>query len=127
VGFLELWQMRPRIAGYGHSEAAISAEILRRLLLPFSFLVLCLVAVAFGWSTRPRRLAGRPAWVAYLFVPLFPMVALFFTSLYLHAQRILLNFCLLQLGFAVCLVIFLVLQGLLLLIVLVLLAGQTSD
>jgi len=126
VPFLELWQMRRQITGFGHSQTTVSAEILRRLLLPFSFLVLSLVAVAFGWSNRQRRVTW-PVWVAYLFVPLFPLVALFFTSLYLHAQGVVLNFCLLQLGFTVTLVVFLVLQGVLLFSVLVLLAGQPSD
>jgi hypothetical protein len=82
--------------------------------------------VAFGWAYRRRRLTG-PVWAAYLFVPVFPLVALTFTSLYLHAQRVLVNFLLLQLGFGVCLATFLALQGVLLFVVLLLLAGQPSD
>lgn len=127
VGFLQLWQMRSRVREYGHPEHAVAAEILRRLLHPFSFLVLSLAAAAFGWSARPRSLSGRPALVGYLFVPLFPLVGLFVSALYLHAQRVLMNFLLLQLGFAACLPAFLVLQGVLLFAALVLLAGQPGE
>lgn len=126
VGLLELWQMHSSVAEFGHSQLAVSAELLRRLQRPFGFLVLSLAAVAFGWAYRRRRLAG-PAWAAYLFVPVFALVALFFTSVYLHAQRVLVNFLLLELGFGVCLVTFLALQGVLLFVVLLLLAGQPSD
>lgn len=126
LGFFALWQARRQIGSYGYLESTISAEILRRLLLPFSFLVLCLFSVAVGWRFRARFYA-RPHWVLLLLMPLFPIVAISLTGLYLHAQRILLGFVLLRLSFSISLVVFLVLQGLLLLLTMIILAGQRTD
>lgn len=126
LGFFALWQARRQIGSYGYLESYISGEILRRLLLPFSFLVLCLLSVAIGWRFQ-ARLLGRPHWVLFVFMPLFPIVAILLTALYLHAQRILLGFALLRLGFSISLVVFLVLQGLLLLFTMIILAGQRAD
>jgi hypothetical protein len=126
LGFFTLWQARRQIASYGYLESSISAEILRRLLLPFSFLVLCLLSVAAGWRFQARFFA-RLHWILFAFMPLFPIVAISLTGLYLHAQKILLAFVLLRLGFSISLIVFLVLQGLLLLISMIILAGQRTD
>ncbi len=126
LGFFALWQARRQIASYGYPESSISAEILRRLLLPFSFLVLCLLSVAVGWRFQARFFA-RLHWILFVFMPLFPIVAISLTGLYLHAQKILLAFVLLRLGFSISLIVFLVLQGLLLLISMIILAGQRTD
>ncbi|MBA7582877.1 hypothetical protein ES708_24815 [subsurface metagenome] len=60
-------------------------------------------------------------------MPLFPLVAVSLTSLYLTAQRIILSFVLLRLGFSLSLVVFLVLQGFLLLVTMIVLAGQRTE
>jgi hypothetical protein len=62
-----------------------------------------------------------------MFMPLFPLAAVPITSLYLSAQRIILAFVLLRLGFSLSLVVFLVLQGLLLLVTMIVLAGQRAE
>jgi len=126
LGFFTLWQARRQIGSYGYLEASISAEILRRLLLPFSFLVLCLLSVAVGWRFR-ARFSARPHWILLLLMPLFPIVAVALTGVYLHTQRILLDFVLLRLGFSISLIVFLVLQALLLLVTMIVLAGQRTD
>jgi hypothetical protein len=59
-------------------------------------------------------------------MPLFPIVAIPLIGLYLHAQRILLAFVQLRLGFSIALIILLALQGLLLLFTMIVLAGQRS-
>jgi len=125
-GFFTLWQVRRQIASYGYMESFISGEILRRLLLPFSFLVLSLLSVAVGWRFQ-ARFSGRPHWIVLVFMPLFPIVAVPITALYLYAQRIVLAFVLLRLGFSISLTALLVLQGLLLLMTVVILAGQRAD
>jgi hypothetical protein len=125
LGFFSLWQSRRHIGDYGYLESSIAAEILRRLLLPFSFLILCLLSVAVGWRFQ-ARFSASPHWVLFLFMPLFPIVAIPLTGLYLYAQRILLSFVLLQLGFSVSLVVLLVLQGLILLLAMIILAGQRT-
>jgi hypothetical protein len=126
LGFFPLWQIRGHVAEYGYLESFVAAEILRRTLLPFSFLILSLLAVALGWRFRVR-FSGPPPRFLVVFMPLFPLVAVFVTSLFLHAQRLVLSFVLLRFGFTVSLAAFLILQGLLLLVVMVLLAGQSTD
>jgi tetratricopeptide (TPR) repeat protein len=126
IGFFSLWQVRSQIEKFGYLEAFIAEEILRRILLPFSFLVLCLLSVTIGWRFQ-ARLYSRAHWILFVFMPLFPLVAVFLTSLYLTAQRIILSFVLLRLGFSLSLVVFLVLQGLLLMVTMIVLAGQKTE
>ncbi len=126
IGFFTLWQLRGSVEQYGYLEPFVSAEILRRMLLPFSFLVLSLFCVSLGWRFR-ARFSGSPRWILLVFMPLFPLVGVVFTSLYLQAQRIILAFVLLRLTFFVSLVVFLGLQALLLLVVMIMLAGQRAD
>jgi hypothetical protein len=126
LGFLDLWQARRQIAGFGYLESTLSGEILRRLLLPFSFLILCLLSVAVGWRFQARFFT-RPHWILLLFMPLFPIVAIPLVGLYMYAQRILLNFVLLRLSFSITLIVFLALQGLLLFLTMIILAGQRTD
>lgn len=126
IEFFSLWQVRSQIERFGYLESFISEEILRRILLPFSFLVLCLLSVAIGWRFQ-ARLYGRPHWILFVLTPLFPLVAVFITSLYFSAQRIILAFVLLRLGFSLSLIVFLVLQGLLLLVTMIVLAGQRTE
>jgi len=126
IGLFSLWQVRSQIERFGYLESIISEEILRRILLPFSFLVLCLLSVAIGWRFQ-ARLSGRAHWILFVFMPLFPLVAVSLTSLYLTAQRIILSFVLLRLGFSLSLVVFLVLQGFLLLVTMIVLAGQRTE
>jgi tetratricopeptide (TPR) repeat protein len=126
LGFFSLWQARRQIGSFGYLETTVSGEILRRMLLPFSFLVLCLLSVAVGWRFQARFLA-RPHWILLVFMPLFPIVAIPLVGLYMHAQRILMDFILLRLSFSITLIVFLVLQGLLLFLAMIILAGQRTD
>lgn len=126
LGFFSLWQVRRQIESYGYLESFVSLEILRRLILPFSFLVLCLLSVAIGWRYQ-ARFTARPHWILIVLMPLFPFVAILISELYLYAQRIILAFVLLRLGFSISLIIFLALQGLLLLTTMIVLAGQRTD
>jgi hypothetical protein len=126
LGFFGLWQARSQIGSFGYLESTVSGEILKRLLLPFSFLVLCLLSVAVGWRFQ-ARFFSRPHWILLLFMPLFPIVAIPLVGLYMYAQRILLDFVLLQLSFSLTLIIFLALQGLLLFLTMIILAGQRTD
>lgn len=126
LGFFSLWQARRQIGSFGYIETTVSGEILRRMLLPFSFLVLCLLSVAIGWRFQVRFLA-RPHWILLIFMPLFPIVAIPLVGLYMYGQRILMDFVLLRLSFSITLIVFLVLQGLLLFLAMIILAGQRND
>ena len=87
VGLDTLWLARKAVGQYGQIESALSMEILMRLLLPFAFLNLGLLAMALGWGYRllsPRRPAA--AWLA---IPLFPVAFALLTLVYLNAHRVL--------------------------------------
>jgi hypothetical protein len=121
-----LWLARAGIGAFGQLEAALSLEILMRLLLPFVFLNLGLLATALGWS---YRLVGgrRPALAAYLVIPLFPVAAALLVGVYLKVHRALAAYALLAWGFRPALVGLAVLQGAILAVLLVVLAGRGND
>jgi hypothetical protein len=126
VSLLALWQARGNAGRYGQIEAFLAQEILMRLLLPFAFLNLGLLAMGIGWSYRFVSL-GRPPFLAYLALPVFPLVASLTTSLYLRAHRILLGYALLAWRFRMALIALVVLEGVILALMLILLAGQRAD
>jgi len=126
VSLTAIWQARRNAARYGQIEAFLAQEILMRLLLPFAFLNLGLLAMAVGWSYRFVSLGRRPA-LAYLFLPVFPVAATLLYSLYLRAHRILLGYALLAWQFRAALVALGVLEGVILAAMLVALAGQRSE
>ncbi len=121
-----LWLARAGIGAYGQLEAALSLEILMRLLLPFAFLNLGLLAMALGWSYRLVS-ARRPPLAAYLVIPLFPVAAALLAGAYLKVHRALAAYALLAWGFRPALIGLAVLEGAVLAVVLVLLAGRGND
>lgn len=126
LSLLTLWQTRENIGRYGQIEALFSLEVLMRILLPFAFLNLCLLAVGIGWSYRFTSI-DRPPFLAYLFIPVFPPAAVLIAGLYLRAHRIVLGFTLLRWGFRVALIGLVALQGVILAVMLILLAGQRTE
>ena len=126
LSFFMLWRVRSQIAAFGHLEAPIGQEILIRILLPFSFLILALVGTSVGWRFRadPSR---RPRWPGYLLMPVFPLVALYLASFYLTAQRVIVGFIMVRFSFLAALVVLMGLQALALFLALVALAGQRTD
>jgi hypothetical protein len=126
VSLTALWQAQGKAGNYGQIEAFLSQEILMRLLLPFAFLNLGLLAMGIGWSYRFVSM-GRPPLLAYLALPVFPLVASLATSLYLRAHRILLGYTLLAWSFRPALIALAVLEGAILALMLVLLAAQKAD
>lgn len=121
-----LLKMRGRMGAYGLIPQAVELEIIMRMAKLFSFLVLCFFSVSLGWSFRSRY-PGRPPLPAFLLVPFVPIAMSFLAFLYQEAQRVLLGFILFKLGFAAGLAGLLLLQGLLLFLSLILLAGQKTD
>ncbi len=121
-----LWLAREGIGAFGQLESALSLEILMRLLLPFAFLNLGLLATALGWS---YRLTGgrRPPLAAYLVIPLFPVAAALLAGVYLKVHRLLAAYALLSWGFRPALVGLAVLEGAILAVMLILLAGRGND
>jgi len=121
-----LWLARAGIGAYGQLESALSLEILMRLLLPFALLNLGLLAMALGWSYRLVS-TRRPPLAAYLVIPLFPVAAALLAGVYLKVHRALAAYALLAWGFRPALVGLAVLEGAILAVMLILLAGRGND
>ncbi len=121
-----MWSLRGRLEGLGVSGQAVSAEIITGILMPFVFLTLSFFSMAFGWAFRARYLS-RPPLPLYVFAPLIPAAAALVTLLWVHAHKVLLGFVLLAAGLAAALVVCIILELALLIVSLIVLAGQASS
>lgn len=126
AGPVELWRMRNALGSFGLSRDALGVALVMKLVMPFAFLILSLLALAFGWAFRARSVTG-PSTLAVLLVPLVPVVLSVLALLYVYAHRVILGFVVLAFGFTAALVVGAVLQFLLLVTALVALAGQSSS
>jgi hypothetical protein len=143
-GLRTLWSLRPKLDGYGWGRVELEREIFHRLLLPFSFLILSLLALSMGWSLRAGarataggnalpaessrfRQAGRLPLASVLLAPVVPLSAALAVPLYAAACSRIFCFLLLALGFPPALLALLAIQLLLLLGALVLLAGRRTE
>ena len=103
----------------------LETEIVMKAFMPFAFLVLAFFALSFGWALRARYL-GRPPLLAILFVPIVPIAAALASLLYVHGHRIVLGFTVLAFGLTAALIVGAVLSLVLLIVALVLTAGQAA-
>jgi hypothetical protein len=124
-GMAELWRIRGSLARTDAMHAAISAELATRAAAPFSFLVVSLFAVAFGWSLRGRW-TGRTPVIAWLAAPAIVAAAGILTQLYVHAHRVLLAFAVTSLSLTAAAIVLGALELVLVAAALAVLAGQSS-
>ena len=125
MGLPELWSNHDRLATFGVPEQSLTVGIVMKIIMPFAFLVLSLLAVSLGWAFR-ARFVGRIPLPSLLLTPLIPIMCALFSLLYLHAHRILAGFAVLSFGLATSLVVIGALELVLLAVALVLLAGQRA-
>ena len=125
AGPVELWRLRDSLGSFGLSRVALTVQLVMKLVMPFAFLILSLLALPFGWAFRARS-GAAPSGFAVLLVPLVPIVLSVLTMLYVYAHRVLLGFAVLAFGFTAALVLGAILQFVLLATALVILAGQSS-
>jgi len=125
AGPVELWRMRRSPGSFGLSRDALTVELMMKLVMPFAFLILSLLALSFGWAFRARSGTG-PSGLAVLLVPLVPIVLSVVTLLYVYAHRVILGFVVLAFGFTAAVVVGAILEFALLVSALVVLAGQSS-
>jgi hypothetical protein len=125
MGITELWRMRGDLGSLGMARTALNAALAMKIIMPFAFLILSLLAVSLGWAFRTRALGRLPA-SGIILLPLMPIVLAMLSLLYLYAHRVVVGFAVLSFGFIGTLITLAVLQVVLLAVALVLLAGQTS-
>jgi hypothetical protein len=122
----ELWRIRNSYERAGYDRQDIEMEFIMRILNPFLFLIVSLLAVCMGWAYRARYL-GRPPLLTYLLIPTLPFLVSHVIELLVHGHRILLGFILVSLSFTVAIVVLIALQAVFLVISLLVLAGQIAD
>ncbi len=127
AGPIELWRMRDSLGSLGLSRGALTVELMMKLVMPFAFLILSLLALPFGWAFRPRPADGGPSGLAVLLVPLVPIVLSVLTLLYVYAHRVILGFVVLAFGFTAALIVGAILQFVLLVAAFVVMAGQSGS
>ncbi len=113
MGLPELWSNHARLATFGVPEQALTVDIVMKIVMPFAFLVLSLLAVSLGWAFR-ARFVGRIPLPSLILTPLIPIMCALLSLLYLHAHRILAGFAVLSFGFTTALVVVGVLELILL-------------
>jgi hypothetical protein len=125
MGLPELWRMRADLATFGIPRQALSVEMTMKMLMPFVFLILSIFAVSLGWAYRARYLA-RLSPIAIVLVPLVPLVLSVLSLLYVHAHRVIIGFTVIAFGLTPALIALAVLEGILLVVALIILAGQST-
>jgi hypothetical protein len=125
MGITELWRMRADLGSLGLARNALSSALAMKIIMPFAFFILSILAVSLGWAFRTRALGKLPA-SGIILLPLVPAVLALLSLLYLYAHQVVTGFAILSFGFTTALIILGVLQVVLLSVALVLLAGQTS-
>ncbi|MFW5742304.1 MAG: hypothetical protein ACOC2D_03435 [Spirochaetota bacterium] len=111
---------------YGLVPEPVEVEFLMRLVAPFTFLVLSLLLMGFGWRYRSRYLHLPPVPTLVL-VPLAPVFILPFYLTLQFAQRLLVSTILLSLSVTVTAILTIVLQALLLFLALSYVALGTRE
>jgi hypothetical protein len=105
------------LESYGLVAAPVELELLMRLVTPFSFLLVSLLMIGFGWRFRSRYLHLPPI-PTLILIPAAPLFILPVYYALQYSQRILLSTILLSIGVVATLVLMIVLQAILLLLAL---------
>lgn len=122
----DLLRMTSVLDDYGYGIHRPRSELLRRILEPFSFIVIALFAIALAWQLRSRYVA-RPPIAALALVPLFPFVVYYGFVCYRYAMHVLSTHLLLHIGMAGSLAATVGFQGVLLVVALLLVATRMAE
>lgn len=125
LGLAELWRMRADLGSFGLSREALTVDMAMKMLMPCVFLILSIFSLSLGWAFRARYF-GRLSLIAVIMMPLVPLVLSVLSLLYVHAHRVIIGFTVLAFGFAAALAVLAALQVVLLVVALIMLAGQST-
>lgn len=124
-GLPRLWTLANDVPQYGYSPVTLQIEFLRRIMIPFGFLIFSIFAIGIGWSFRVRE--KRPSIFVFLLVPLIPYVIYLVETFYLFSGKLLFAFVMTIAGFWPSLISLVVVQFVLVIVALVYLAGQSTE
>ena len=125
LGLPELWRMRGDLSSFGLSRETLTVDMAMKMLMPCVFLILSIFSLSLGWAFRARYF-GRLSLTAVILMPLIPLVLSVLSLLYVHAHRVIIGFTVLAFGFTAALVVLAALQVVLLVVALIMLAGQST-
>ena len=107
-----LIQILPEISRFGYPPSQFQVLLLLRLLKPFLFLILTILALGLGWRLRIR--GGKFPWGLIWVIPLVPFVMHLFIYLVEYSHHIVLSAVVLYAGFYAGLAVLILLEALLL-------------
>lgn len=125
AGVLELLDMRQSFTALGHRVEPVYRELLDRLIMPFTFVILSILAVALGWQWRSRSLS-RPSVVVVAMAPLVFLLAYWITTLYTYLHRGLITLLVARAQPVFATLLLVAAETLLLVLALIVLAGQKT-
>ncbi|AHC13515.1 hypothetical protein [Salinispira pacifica] len=126
VNLFQLFALSRIYPEYGRNPDFPRAEILDRILLPFSLINLSILVIIMSWRGRSRYLSGPPVYT-WIFVPVIPVFSLGLFELYRLVFRNMLNSVLILFGFIPAMISLVVLQTLLFILILFFIAGQRLE
>lgn len=126
AGVAELMRMEELYPQLGYDQRTVRLALAMRLVRPFSFVILSFFAVAAGWVWRKQYISAPP-FPQLLLLPLLPFAIGAVVSLYHYLHRVLLGALLLAVDFTPTLIALVVLEGVLLVISLIAVAGQSTS
>jgi tetratricopeptide (TPR) repeat protein len=125
AGVLALLDMRESFAALGHRVEPVYRELLERLIMPFAFVVLSILAVALGWQWRSRSLS-RPSVLVLAMAPLAFVIAYWITTLYTYLHRSVITLLVARAEPLIATLLIVFLEFLLLVLALIVFAGQKA-
>ncbi len=126
ISITSLWRTGEILEDLGFRKEPFLYEIIARLLKPFSFLVLSILATAIGWRLRSTYEKRRPL-LAIVFLPAIPFIIFIISQSYVYANQVIFGFLIFAVGFIIAQVAFFVLQFAFLFISLIFLSGQVTE
>ncbi len=119
AALIRMWEVAEE---FGYIKLPVESAILSSLLLPFSFFIFSLFSLSTGWFFKIR--SRYIPWFAMLLIPLIPFILYKVMTVYFYISGIFYSFILFKTGFTITAAVLIGIQGLLLFLVLLAIAGQ---
>ncbi|MFP4364625.1 MAG: LptF/LptG family permease [Spirochaetia bacterium] len=126
ANLIQLWGIARDLDQYGYRSEPVQQEFLFRLSVPFSFIILAFVSLAFGHMLRfPVR--RKKNYLLLIFIPALPFIIYSIQQLYFFSLKIVIGALLLATGFLFTQIIAVCIMASLLVIVLFFVAFQFKE
>ena len=119
-----LWNYRKTVNKLGYPEYLINMELIKRLLVPFTFLIISFLSLSLGWVLNIPGDLRKPH--MFLILPFIPFLTALSTESYEFFSRVFYLYFLMQVGFTLTVVLVFVASTGMLILSLLLLALQVS-